>query len=337
MTFGWGADYEDTYPRVAEQVLQQKYNVPGVRIINLARVGADPRDYLTYVRRYAVQFRPQLIVIGFLVGNDCPISPPPRLRSRAELEATLREYIAAAEPPLGERLASNSALASLLYTGLYRRVSALPRWGSDGRRGPVYGEPNPLASGTLTQDVAGAEDPAKSQELLDRLRRGGWIDKGLSWDVSPWLLHAVILHPRGPADSLVTRSETAEAMRQEWQLCAGMLREIHHVASAANAELVILVIPHSHAVSQRWVRFLGSLGCEVNDTMTTVRTINDWLAEFAAHERIPCIDALDEFRAAEARGLRLYFDTDDHMTPQGYRLLGEILAAELQRHLPAPH
>jgi hypothetical protein len=47
------------------------------------------------------------------------------------------------------------------------------------------------------------------------------------------------------------------------------------------------------------------------------------------------LDPLDVFRAAEARDEPLYFDTDDHLTPQGHRLLADVLATRLAALLKA--
>jgi hypothetical protein len=247
----------------------------------------------------------------------------------------LREYVTATESSLTERLVARSTVASLCYSGLYRRLGAFPSFHAVGQPGAVYGEPNPLAPELLERDLSQAARPAVSREIRDRLAQAGWIEKGWRWEISPWLLRSIILHPEGPADSLVTRAETAAAMQQEWRLCEGLLREMHHVAAAGGAEFVILAIPHSHAVSGRWVHFLGSLGCEVNDRLTTTRTLNNWLANFAQREQIACLDVLEQFRAAEIRGERLYFDTDDHLTPQGQRLLGRRLADALRPRLAA--
>lgn len=336
MTFGWGAEEEETYPRVAERVLREKYQWDRVQVINLGRAGANLREYLTYVRRYAVQFRPQVIVIGFLVGNDCPIDSPPRLRDEAEFQATLREYIAASQPSVADRLIGSSCVVRSLYAGVYRRLGMLPPLASSGKPNPIYGEPNPLARQALAEAIHASPDPEKSRDMLSHLERQGWIEKGLRWGVNPWLIRSIILQPEGPADSLVARPATAGTMRQEWQLCEGVLSEIHRVAKETDAELVILAIPAAYAASPRWVRFLRSLGCEASDELTKLRTINDWLAEFASRENVACLDTLDEIRAAVAAGEQIYFDTDGHLTPLGYRLVGQLLAAGLADRIAAP-
>ena len=82
-------------------------------------------------------------------------------------------------------------------------------------------------------------------------------------------------------------------------------------------------------VSQHWVDFLQQLGCHVHEDMTTAQVVNDWLAELCAERNMTCVDPLQQFRAEQARGQELYLQTDDHMTPLGYRLLGEALARAL--------
>jgi len=63
--------------------------------------------------------------------------------------------------------------------------------------------------------------------------------------------------------------------------------------------------------------------------MLSRRTINAWLADFASREQIACVDTLDGIRGGVAAGQQLYFGTDDHLNALGYRLVGELLAAEV--------
>jgi lysophospholipase L1-like esterase len=124
-------------------------------------------------------------------------------------------------------------------------------------------------------------------------------------------------------------------MQYEWRMCAGLLREMKITADDLDIPLVILAIPNAHLVSPRWVDFLQQRGCEVNDRMTTSRIVNDWLADFCIQEGIPWIDPLTTFRQRQGVGEELYLQTDDHMTPAGYALLGEALADGLASELKA--
>ncbi len=329
MTFGWGVLDEATYARQTEILLRERYGLERVRVINMGRPGACPRDYLRYVRRYALQFQPRLIVVAFLVGNDCPIVPPARLRSEADFRRALDEHLAAAATPAAERWLSQSFVASLLYAGAYRRLAGSSGRQGEGLRGPLFGEPNPLDPQQVRHDLGQVPDPQRSRQQYARLQRDGWIERGLNWQVNPWLVHSAILHPSGPADALVVREPTRRAMEQEWQLCEAVLLECRAAAAAARAELLILAVPSAQAVAPQSLEFLRQLGCEVDDQMLRTRTVNDWLAGFAVRFGIPCVDPIETFRQAAAQGQSLYFETDDHWNANGHRLLAEVLAAAL--------
>jgi lysophospholipase L1-like esterase len=57
---------------------------------------------------------------------------------------------------------------------------------------------------------------------------------------------------------------------------------------------------------------------------------NQILREIFVRHGIPVLDPSDEFRAALARGERIYYPIDQHLTPAGYELLAEKVAATLQ-------
>ncbi len=338
MTFGWGVEYEQAYAQVAQRTLRDVYGRTDLEVINMGRPGAGPHDYLKYLRQYASQLRPDMIVIGFLVGNDCPVIPPARLENAADVERALAEHTGQAHASWLERLTMKSFIARLCYVGLANPSStdgAAAAGTATGKRGPVFNEPNPLDPTAIGQAIAAAKDPAAAAARYDTLTRDGWVDRGLQWRMNPWLVRAIILHPAGAADSLATRPESFETMQFEWQLCEGLLREIKATADAINVPLVILAIPNAHLVSQRWVDFLEQRGCETNPQMTTSRVVNDWLGTFCEKEKILCVDPLSTFRERQAAGEELYLQTDDHMTPAGYALLGEALAEALHDQLPA--
>jgi lysophospholipase L1-like esterase len=333
MTFGWGVEYEQSYPQVAQRQLRGSYGWPGVEVINVGRPGAGPHDYLAYMRKYAVELDPDVIVIGFLIGNDCPVRAPASLSDRAAVERELAGYAAASRQSPAERWLLRSFFARLCYAGI-----AWPRplpADAVGRPGPIFREPNPLDPRGLERDIAALRDAAAGRERYASLLRGGWVEKGLEWRVNPWLVRAMILHPAGAADSLAVRGETREVMQFEWQLCAGLLRECKAASDEQDVPLVVLAIPNAQLVSQCWVDFLAARGCLVTSDMTTSRVVNDWLAETCRDNGIVCVDPLEQFRREERAGTILYLKTDDHMTPRGQQLLGESLAAALDPMIAA--
>ena len=85
MTFGWGAQYSEAYPQVVQNELREKYGLKNVEVINMGKPGSTPVDYLRYIRRYAAQLKPDLIVVGFLIGNDCPVYSPASLQNEEQV------------------------------------------------------------------------------------------------------------------------------------------------------------------------------------------------------------------------------------------------------------
>ena len=334
MTFGWGVEGDQAYPRVTERILRKQYGQEAVEVVNMGRPGSGPADYLRHINRIAENLSPDLIVVGFLVGNDCPITVPPRLDSDESVERALTDLQVTARAERFEQRLFQSYTVRLFHSGFVLPLRTARGTSPTGRPGPVFGEPNPLDPATLESEIIRLDDAAGARSRYERLRQIGWIQKGLNWEINPWLIQAVILRPTGPADSLAVRGDSVERMYFEWQLCERILLEMRGAAVRANAQFVVLAIPNAHLVSQRWVAFLAKLGCEVDDRMTSSRMINDWLAEFCRSNRIQCVDPLDDFRALSSAGSDLYLNTDDHMSPKGQRLLAEKLAAGLVPLLP---
>jgi len=65
-TFGWGVEDDETYPARLDEALGED-----VEVINAGfAAGYYPDTYYVYLREYGLALEPDLIVIGFYVGND---------------------------------------------------------------------------------------------------------------------------------------------------------------------------------------------------------------------------------------------------------------------------
>jgi len=329
-TFGWGVEDDEAYGQIAETTLHERYGWHAAEIVNVGRPGASLQDYLKYTQRYVTRLQPDVVVVGFLVGNDCPVEPPPRLSSDQQVARALENHLRLARPNPGRQLLDRSYTARLLRAGVLPWLRSASTAGGTGGRGPLFGEPNPLDPAAIARDIEDEADSAGALRRYQRLQRDGWVDKGLAWRLNPWLIRAAILHPAGPADSLAIREATFEQMQFEWKLCAGLLDEIRQACADMDADLLVLALPNAHLVSQRWVDFIADAwGAEADPAMTESRVINDWLLAYCAERNVPLVDPLDEFRARTAAGQELYFTTDDHLNRDGQQLVGEILAAAL--------
>ncbi|MFQ3246544.1 MAG: lysophospholipase L1-like esterase [Arenicella sp.] len=68
-TVGANVMQEKVYPQVLENLFR-KNNIPSVEVINAGVGGWDPFQYAQYYQYYGHKFSPDLILIGFFVGND---------------------------------------------------------------------------------------------------------------------------------------------------------------------------------------------------------------------------------------------------------------------------
>lgn len=338
-TFGWGVENDEVYTKVAQKVLREKYGWRNVEIINMGRPGAAPHDYLKFVKRYVPELQPDVVLIGFLMGDDCPVSAPPWAESEAQIDQELATYSELAEVNHLEQTLAHSFIFRTASAAVLPRLRAAPTLRSEGRRGPIFGEPNPLDPANMQRQLREHEDPAGARSRYQRLQEQGWVAKGLNWEVNPWLIMAVALRPAGPADSLAVRPETRDYMPNEWRLCAGLLREMAQTTQQKmDAEMMVVAMPNAHLVSQRWVDFLrDTWQCPVHPEMTTARVVNDWMREFCDEQHLLCVDPLEQVREATRAGQELYLQTDDHMNAAGQRLVGEILAAELYERYGKQH
>lgn len=68
-TMGSNVTREEAYPQVLEQMLNQHFASP-VEVINTAVGGWTPFQYAQYYQQYGRAFDPDLVFVGFFVGND---------------------------------------------------------------------------------------------------------------------------------------------------------------------------------------------------------------------------------------------------------------------------
>jgi hypothetical protein len=123
-TVGANVRQEEAYPKVLEKRLQSAYG-PQIQVVNAGVGGWDPLQYAQYYEHYGYRFEPDLILIGFFVGNDTFDS----------LTATEQSYTAV----LGHRVSRDAAASPLitLKVFLYDHSNLARLWLN---QGPVLAE-----------------------------------------------------------------------------------------------------------------------------------------------------------------------------------------------------
>jgi len=70
-TFGWGVSDKEAYPQVLESQLKEELDKDCFQVINAGfAAGYSPDTYYLYLKEVGLKLRPDLILVGFSIGND---------------------------------------------------------------------------------------------------------------------------------------------------------------------------------------------------------------------------------------------------------------------------
>lgn len=69
-SYSWAGNLDGNYTALLEQQFEDYYGAPKVEVINVGFPMADPPMYLGMLQKYGLKFNPDLVVLGFFVGND---------------------------------------------------------------------------------------------------------------------------------------------------------------------------------------------------------------------------------------------------------------------------
>lgn len=79
-SFNWAGGKDGNYTALLEQQFERYYQKPNVEIINSGYPGTHTGEQLALLKKYALQYHPDLVVLGFFVGNDFIDADPDRKR-----------------------------------------------------------------------------------------------------------------------------------------------------------------------------------------------------------------------------------------------------------------
>jgi hypothetical protein len=293
-TFGFGVEDDATYPARLEQALASRH----VEVINTGLAGMGPDNEARLLAVDGPALRPDLVLVGFFVGNDLVdvLVGDGRMRLEDGLPAV------------------DDALLAAWYRPL-RPGSLLPR---------------PLASSPAS---LGLPVPFKSA-----LRRHSHAYRYLTGQVGRLRLAWQVRGDAAPtAPELTPFHQEAFCLRRyppefdlAWTRAKAALGEIKSWCDAHGARLAVIAIPtQSQVEPEAWAAVVRTYGLREEDF--DLEKPQRILAAFAAERGIPLIDLLSPLRAARASDGPLYFSRDTHWTPRGHA----VAADEILRQLTA--
>lgn len=79
-SFNWAGGKEGNYTALLEKKFARYYQNPQVEVINTGYPGTHTGEQLAMLKKYALQYNPDLVVLGFFAGNDFLDADPKRKR-----------------------------------------------------------------------------------------------------------------------------------------------------------------------------------------------------------------------------------------------------------------
>lgn len=321
-TWGEMLEFEDTYSEVAARILNAAGG-PRYEFLNLSRPGAGLLQYLDYWRQAGSKLHPDVVVIGFFVGND--------------FYSVVNPYVAVSREPrrfdaVRSRLRQLRRLVAFRLAAIHqlrlhwRREPAdiFELWYGTGEARARY---NPLHEENLMRQAARVGVPP--QVVRERLARipPDLLRQALRFEVEASLVAAAVLHPASARESLaMSDPKVLASCRAAMEVLDRLIAEIR----AAGALPVILAIPRREQVAAEYADDLRALGFDVPADAANRTLPQDYLADYARRASVPLVDPLPALREEQLRGSEpLYYPYDVHLTPAGNRVLGECLARTL--------
>ena len=289
--FGFGVEEDDTYLARLERALTDRQ----VEVINAGLAGMGPDNEVRLLAADGQGLRPDLVLLGFFVGND------------------LMDVLTG---PHRTRLSDG---APTLPDGF------LERWYRPLRQGRMESRPLARSPTSLRLPI-----PFKGF-----LRRNSHAYRFLAGRVGRLRMAWQAPRDRAPAAEFNPFQPEAFCLRayppefdQAWTLTRAALDEMKAWCDAHGSRLAIVAIPtEAQVYPARWaeVRRRYDLREEDFDLEKPQRL----LTAFAAERGIPFIDLLPALRTASGTGGPLYFETDIHWTARGHAVAGEEILRRL--------
>jgi hypothetical protein len=276
-----------------------------IEVLNFGVAGYGTTQELLMLEHRALRFRPDLVLLAFLTGNDVR-------NNSIELQGRGKPHFVESN---GELVLDRSFAASF---GNRARLSPLGRW--------FYEQ---LPNSRVLQLLYEVGQVRKRQGQMERRRQEmREAPEQANQGFEPGLDHQVYRAPSEPS------------WRQAWRVTEKLLARAHDLTTAADAQFLLVVLSNGiqvhpdPAVRRNFAAALGVLDLFYPDRR---------LGEFAAHSGIAHLLLAPRLAAhAQARGQCLHgfigaIPCGGHWNAAGHEAAGKIIAEKICRDvLPAP-
>jgi hypothetical protein len=301
-SFNWAGGQEGNYTALLENKFTEYYGIPQVEVINTGYPGTHTGEQLEMLKKFGLQYNPDLVVLGFFVGNDFIDADPNRKRiivndiyididKREELvifgypiigQSRLWLFIQQKYKIFQEAAKSQQALES----GETLIASASPQLLGQNSRPPVEQSPGILSLETFLE----VEKNRLSFCEKEDLEEGNW-DKNINY-----VLNAI--------------------------------SEMNQILQEKNIQFVVAIYPDEFQVNPKlFNQVINEFELDPQDYQ--VNCMQTILKQHLEAENITYIDFTERFKA-EQQKQHLYLLQEPHWNSAGNQLAAEILFENLR-------
>ena len=288
-TFGYGVESEQSYPALLERELEASLGDAKVQVLNAGFVATYPDTYYLWLKRAGLALEPDLVVLGFFVGND--------IDHDLAWENTW-PHIDADGLPL--QITNESVKIDKGYVVSLNRRRRY--------RYPV------LRNSHLVQAVASALDAAAGEDFDPRLERDWKPKKGVAGDRPPHRFGRMAFNPWMYRREFAPRTERVVAKVQKLLAATARLTAAHGVP------LVVMTIPAKEQLQPDDFDLADEPGMQDFELDKPQRIFDAFFAEHG----IANLDLLPLLR--ERDDGPYYFAFDNHFDAHGNEVAAEALA-----------
>ncbi|MGK7920817.1 MAG: hypothetical protein AB4080_12515 [Trichodesmium sp.] len=296
-SFNWAGGKEGNYTALLEKKFENFYGKSQVEVINVGYPGTHTGEQLAMLKKYGLQYNPDLVVLGFFVGNDFRDADPERKRiivNGIYLDIDNKdELIIFGYPIIGK-----SRLLMFIQQK-YKVYQELQKVKQDSAK---------LPSSSLVASLNLASTP-----IIEREKSPGILSQKAFLRVEKSRLKFCKI------------KDLLEGKRDEnINYIFNSILEMQELLKSRNIQFVVAIYPDEYQVNDE---LLDEIFAEYDDLKPESYNLTcqqEILRDFLEANNIPYIDMLDKFRE-EQKTRHLYLLREPHWNSAGNLLAADIL------------
>ncbi|MCL4303774.1 MAG: hypothetical protein KJ077_49280 [Anaerolineae bacterium] len=311
-SFNWAGGLEGNYASLLERKFEVEFGDPRVEIINAGYHATHTGEQLVALKKFGLQYNPDLVVLGFFVGNDFFDAVPWRRRinvggsqvdidTRKETEIT---FLGQLVVPLQSRLYLflRDQWATYKYLQIQRQAQ------------PQQNAP------------AAANRPASAVDQAEGMNSQAPSRVSFSYtedNISEYYLELEMLRIQ-IANSVLATSVAADEFKVREEFAISNLLAMHNLLKEKSIPFMLVAYPDNFQIEES-LRQVVFNHYQLNPAQFQLDRPQRLLWEFCQENQIEFYDMLPTFQAGQQQGQRLYLVNDSHWNDAGNQLAADYL------------